>query len=110
MKLNRTYLFIAVSSVALVVVLIIQVNWILETARIKEELFNEKANIVLARTTEALATDTTIRRNLEFHVGRNEMLKIDSLFNFYMQFYNFHIDYYFEVKPGPTEKNRPFFS
>jgi len=100
MKLNRTYLFIAISSLALVVVLIIQVNWILQTAKIKEELFNEKANMVLSRTTEALSLDTTIRRSMEVCIGRNEVRVIDSLFNFYMKFYNFHMDYYFEVKPG----------
>lgn len=106
MKLNRTYLFIVISSLALIIVLIIQVNWILETARIKEELFNEKANIVLARTTEALYSDTTIRKKMETGLSRNEMLKIDSLFTFYLKFYNFHIEYYFEVKPGSgTTKN-----
>jgi two-component system phosphate regulon sensor histidine kinase PhoR len=106
MKLNRTHLFIVISSAALAVVLAIQVNWIFQTAKVKEELFNEKANIVLARTTEALASDTTIRRNMETSMGKNEMLKIDSLFRFYLNFYNFHIDYYFEVKPGAaTDKN-----
>lgn len=109
MKLNKTYLFIVISSLALLVVLIIQVNWILQTAKIKEELFNEKANIVLARTTEALFSDTTIRKKIENHLGKEEVRKIDSLFNFYMMFYNFHIDYYFEVKPGlvinPVENN-----
>ncbi len=106
MKLNRTYLFIAVSSVALVIVLIIQVSWILKTAKIKEDLFNEKANIVLARTTEALLSDTVTRKNIEVCVGRHEVFKIDSLFTFYMNFYNFHIDYTFEVKPSlPPVKN-----
>ncbi len=47
MKQNKTHLFIAVSSVALVVMLAIQVNWILQTAQIKEQLFNDKANLVL---------------------------------------------------------------
>src|SRR4051812_13235979 len=101
MKFNRNHLFIAASSMALVVVLIIQVNWILTTAKVKEELFNEKANIVLARTTEALAADSATRSKMEICVGRNEVLKIDSLFKFYMDFYNFHMDYHFEIKPGP---------
>ncbi len=97
MKLNRTYVFIAMSSLALVVVLIIQVNWILHTARIKEELFNEKANMVLTRTAEALSSDTQACRNLEAGVEAAEVRKIDSLFVHYMKFYNFHIDYAFEV-------------
>lgn len=100
MKLNRTHLFIAISSLALVIVLIIQINWIVETAKIREELFSEKANMVLSRTTEALSLDTTLRRKMESGLDKLDVQKIDSLFTFYMRFYNFHIDYYFEVKPG----------
>ncbi|MBK9411994.1 MAG: hypothetical protein IPN61_00985 [Bacteroidetes bacterium] len=43
MKQNRTTLFIVISSVALLIVLIIQVNWIYTTAKIKEEIFNDKS-------------------------------------------------------------------
>jgi len=113
MKLNRTYLFIIISSVALAGVLIIQVNWILQTADVKEELFNEKANMILARTTDALLSDkkTCIEieaciekdsnAKLPAKLGRNEVHKIDSLFKHYMNFYNFHINYSFVVgKPS----------
>jgi len=105
MKLNRTYLFIGISSFALIIVLIIQINWIFETAKIKEELFNEKANMVLTRTTEALSADTSIRKKMEKGIGVGEMHKIDSLLIFYMRFYDFHLDYFFEVKPGAMDKN-----
>jgi two-component system phosphate regulon sensor histidine kinase PhoR len=106
MKFNRNYLFIALSSVALVIVLIIQVNWILQTARVKEQLFNEKANLVLSKTAEALAFDTVTCRNLEVCVGRNETHTIDSLFTYYMNFYNFHIRYSFEVKTNGVSANK----
>ncbi|MBP8033916.1 MAG: HAMP domain-containing histidine kinase [Bacteroidia bacterium] len=101
MKFNRTYIFIALSSIALVVVLIIQVNWILETAQIKEELFNEKANIILARTTDALVSDKKTCEALGTCVGKDQIHQIDSLLNYYMAFYNFDINYSFEVvKPS----------
>lgn len=113
MKLNRPNTFIIISSLALLIVLIIQVNWILQTAKIKEEFFNEKANMVLSRTTEALRSDketckkigacADIDNNAELtsRLGKNEVHIIDSLFKHYMKFYNFHIDYSFEVmKPG----------
>ena len=100
MNLNRTNIFIAISA-ALLMVLIIQVNWIIETAYIKEEMFNEKANIVLARTTEALSADTVTCNNMRIHVGKNEIRKIDSLFTHYMNFYNFHTNYTFTVIPKP---------
>ena len=120
MKLNRTYLFIAISSMALIIVLIIQVNWIFETAKIKEELFTEKANIVLSKTTEALSSDKEACKSIENNdqasgsivinacrstevcISNPEIHKIDSLFKHFMSFYNFHIDYSFVViKPIP---------
>ncbi len=118
MKPIRTNLFILISSIALVVVLIIQVNWLLDTAQIKEELFNEKANMVLARTTDALLSDKDTYRKIgacikpdsapgsNTKLGKNEIHKIDSLFNHYMNFYNFHVNYTFVVvKPNPVITN-----
>lgn len=118
MKLNRTDVFIIISSIALLLVLVNQVNWILRTAEIKERLFNEKAAMVLARTTDALLSDTEtckkIGASLEsdtiltsaVNLGRNEMHKIDSLFNHYMKFYGFRINYRFLVtKPQPVKRD-----
>jgi len=120
MKLNRTYLFIALSSIALVIVLIIQVNWIMQTAKMKEEMFNEKANMVLSRTTEAIRADQETCRKIEtcadedtaqgssVRLGADEVNKIDSLFRKYMKLYNFHIDYSFVViKPGLGNLENP---
>jgi two-component system, OmpR family, phosphate regulon sensor histidine kinase PhoR len=113
MKPNRTWLFIALSSIALFIVLIIQVNWILRTAKIKEALFNDKANMVLSRTTDALRADRQTCMKIgacaeldgtpgsAVKLGRDEVQKIDSLLTHYMRFYNFHINYSFVVvKPG----------
>lgn len=97
MKINRNHFLPAIFSMALLTVLVIQVNWILKTAGIKEELFNEKANMVLVRTAEALSTDTEACRNIENGIGKGEIDKIDSLITHYMKFYNFHLNYSFEV-------------
>jgi two-component system phosphate regulon sensor histidine kinase PhoR len=114
MKTKRTFLFITVSSVALLMVLIIQVNWIFRTAKIKEELFNEKANMVLSRTTEALRSDRETSMKIDacaeadsttgspVRLGPGEVHTIDSLFRHYLKYYNFRIGYSFVVvKPGP---------
>ena len=106
MKLNRTYFFIGVSSLALIIVLIIQVNWIYETADVKEKIFNEKANMVLYKTADALAKDTSTVKSLAVCVGKNEKRKVDSLFNYYMKIYNIQIEYSFSIKPFvPAFKN-----
>ena len=106
MSIFRTKLFIVLSSIALLAVLIIQVNWIVGTARIKEEIFNEKANIVIAKTAEALSADTTTCRQMEACMGKSEIHKTDSLFSNFMSFYDLKMDYSFEVKkPGENGSN-----
>lgn len=106
--MNRTYSFIAFSSIALLILLIIQINWIFQTAKVKEELFNDKANIVLSKTTAALYADeeTCLKieeyaahsaSNIVTRLGEVEAKKIDSLFSHYMAFYNFNIDYSFVI-------------
>ncbi|MDF2438440.1 MAG: two-component sensor histidine kinase [Bacteroidota bacterium] len=101
MKPDRNNSFILLSSLALLIVLLIQVNWILDSAKDKEELFNEKANIVLARTTEALLADQEICRSMESGISRSDTTRIDSLFKHYMNFYDFHIAYTFKIfKPA----------
>lgn len=115
MKPKQTYLLISIASVALIAVLIIQLNWIVETAKIKETIFNEKATIVLAKTAEALSSDTLTCGKMEAclqednaselsaKLGKKEVRIIDSIFNHYMQLYNFHIDYSFKViKPSQS--------
>ena len=106
-KINKNYIIIGISSIALFIVLIIQFTWIVQTAKVKEELFNEKANMVLSRTTEALCKDkaTCMRigecmemdndNNLNARINKNDKATIDSILNHYMDFYNFHVDYTF---------------
>lgn len=100
MKFNSTYLYIALSSAALCVVLMIQVNWILETANMKEELFSEKANMVLSKTAEAINAGNEARQNPEIVADKQDTKKIDSLLHHYMGVYNIHINYVFELRKG----------
>jgi two-component system, OmpR family, phosphate regulon sensor histidine kinase PhoR len=119
MKLNRNYFFISVATIALIVVLIIQVNWIFGTARIKEEIFSEKANMVLTKAAEAISSDTETcnslgaclevddTKEISAKLGRIEARKIDSILHYYMRQYNLNLNYSFKViKPtANTESN-----
>lgn len=106
--MNRNYLIISLSSLALLVVFLIQLNWIFQTAKIKEELFSEKANMVLSKTAEALSVDSATLDKLVINTSNKDVKKIDSLFNSYMKQYNIHIGYYFEVTPDlSADKNPP---
>src|ERR1022692_1808599 len=68
MESNRTNTFIIVSSAALLILLIIQVSWIYKTARVKEDMFNEKESIVLARTAEAIGADKETCREIRAYI------------------------------------------
>ena len=103
MKLERTYIFIAISSVALVVVLVIQVYWTLQAAQVKEDIFNEKANMILSKTAEELSKDKQACGDLRVG-GKSKVQKVDSIMNQYMKIYNIHIDYTFDVKPVPKRQ------
>ena len=100
MKRGHPHIFILITTVALLAMLVIQFFWILQTARVKEELFNEKANMVLSRTADALSNDRQTCKSLQISAGKEDVRKVDSLFNHFMQVYHIQIRYSFEVKPG----------
>ncbi len=113
MRLNRTKIFIVVSAIALAILFFIQVEWIIQSAKIKEELFNEKASMVLSKTVEELCSDTQMcerfgecnesegMKECKLMLSHVEIDRIDSLLKQNMAFYNFHIDYSFElIKPN----------
>ena len=80
---------------------LIQLNWILQTAKYKEEVFNEKASIVFARTTEVLALDKSLSKKIETGLTKNEKHKTDSLIRHFANYYNLHENYIFELKKIP---------
>ncbi len=100
--MKKVWLFITFSSLSLLAVLAIQISWILHAANMKEEMFNEKANIILSRTAEALSQDTAACNNLRIFGTKHEKHKMDSILNYYMHLYNFQIDYYFELNTEVT--------
>lgn len=109
MRINKTTAFIFISSLALTIVLMIQVSWIFQTAKIKEDLFNEKANMILSKTAESLCSDKETCENMgsccleedatecKLKLGQGVVNKIDSLLKVNMLFYNIQLEYTFEV-------------
>lgn len=115
-NMNRKYLFIIISAIALLGVLLIQLNWIVKAAKLKEELFNEKAKIVLAKTSEAIGknekTCRAIGESIEEEAptsNRSQFDEIDSLFHFYMAFYKIDMDYSYEIiSPSPVKEDNEY--
>ncbi len=115
--MNRRYIFIIISFIALLAVLVIQVNWILKSAALKEELFNEKAKIVLSKASEAIVNDKATCRKIgesleeddEAQSNQSQFQVIDSLFNHYLEFYKIDMNYSYEfVSPQDSVTNETF--
>jgi two-component system phosphate regulon sensor histidine kinase PhoR len=125
MRKKHTRLLIIGSALALVALLVIQVTWILKSASIKEEQFNQNVNMALCRAVEDLCADNQTCRafndccrkptdtgelNVELNYAQKE--KIDSLLRHYMSFYGMKLNYRFEIAqeehaaPAITDKDR----
>jgi two-component system phosphate regulon sensor histidine kinase PhoR len=102
MNPGRTYVFGILTTLALLAVLLIQVDWILRSARAKEQLFSEKARMVLSKTAEALHADTATQKKLYVGGGRDDIRRVDSLLHHFMNLYGIQVDYSYEVHPLPS--------
>lgn len=114
MKKNKRFIFISLSALALLVLLGIQVSWLLQTAQVKEDLFAEKANMVLSKTAQELCADqATCKRigdccadmgqgHCELKLGKAEKQTIDSLLQHFMRAYQFQIPYTFALHQEGT--------
>ena len=98
--MHKATTFIGISSFALLVVILIQVFWIFRTAKIKEEVFNEKARIVLAKTSEAVSLDKNSISPNGLYVDEANKHKVDSILNCYLKIYGLDMKYSFEIAPG----------
>ena len=91
-----------ISALALVWVMLIQIQWMQDIRGMKEQLFAEKSAIVLARTTETIAADSLLSQQLDSGVGPEQRAKIDSVFRDYLKYYNFPVDFTFDVVQPPS--------
>lgn len=102
MKKGRYWIFTLISALALVWVMLIQIQWMQDIRGMKEQLFAEKSAIVLARTTETIAADSLLSQQLDSGVGPEQRAKIDSVFRDYLKYYNFPVDFTFDVVQPPS--------
>lgn len=86
-----------------------QIHTIQKSAEIKEELFNEKVNLIITQTTEALLKDPETCKRIKSGISKNEIHSIDSLLRHFMKFYNFNLSYEFEMIPNASN-NVHFFN
>ncbi|MBP6623825.1 MAG: HAMP domain-containing histidine kinase [Chitinophagaceae bacterium] len=109
MKINREHTFIFISSIALILLMTIQLIWIIESAKIKETLFAERVNMALSKTAEDLAADKEICLSLEenlkskdtalayTNLQKSEIHKVDSMLKRNLSYYHLNLKYSFSI-------------
>lgn len=103
MKQNtKTFLL---PTLALFALLVIQVVWIFQLVATKERIFNEKANMAISGTVNALNNDTElcsnmggmcigeVMQNCPLRLSRTDERKIDSVLRQYLVYYQLKTDY-----------------
>ncbi len=102
---KKNILIYIIAILALATITAMQVNLVYKFERNNETAFNEKARLILARTTESLTKDTLLMRKDIVMDSTNLKTTIDSLINYYMNYYGFQSDYSFEVLEKETENS-----
>ena len=77
----------------------------MESARLKEELFNEKASLVLSKTADVLANDSLTYASLIDGAKIGDSKRLDSVIAHYMDFYDLHTEFTFRLRDlSPTRR------
>ncbi|WP_435263001.1 sensor histidine kinase [Tenacibaculum sp. nBUS_03] len=97
MNKKKIYIHAICYAAALLILLIIQINWIWKTAEIKEALFNKKASMVLSKTADLLSEKKELCSSINECIGDKEVYTIDSLIQTNMKLYGFLLEYSFGV-------------
>ena len=108
MKFKKAYIFLVALSIALLIILIIQINWIVEAAKMKEELFSEKAEMILSKTATDLRSDSFSIQHLPLKMNKDDRSKIDSLIQHYMKVYRIKLDYTFSIAEEKKQDNNQY--
>lgn len=111
MKKRKTQLILVILTLAfLICLVVIQVNWIIQAARMQEAQFNHSVNMALSRTVEKISVDKQMCKNVSGcfikdgakrsclrKIRREEWSKVDSIIKSDLEFYNIDLDYEFDI-------------
>lgn len=80
----------------------------METAKNKEELFSEKAEMILSKTATDLRSDSFSVQHLPLKMNKDDRNKIDSLIQHYMKVYRIKLDYTFSIAEEQKQNNNQY--
>jgi len=105
---KKRLLLIGTTFVCLILLVLTQVNWILEAAKMEEKQFTGKVEMALIKAAEDLSCDKNICKSMTNCFTRNngdcraeiktyDWIKIDSIIKSNLTFYNINLDYDFDI-------------
>jgi len=103
-------LFIVVNIIFLIVLTIIQLSWIVQSAKQQESIFSTQVNLALIKTIEELSENKQVCLQVQecivhgnkccghfYNLGDDERQAIDSIIRLNLSYYNLDIDYEFQI-------------
>jgi two-component system, OmpR family, phosphate regulon sensor histidine kinase PhoR len=109
MKKKRILIIIAISALSLIGLVVLQINWILHAAQLRESQLKHRITLASYRISYRLSKDTSTLRNigaaLEFNHGKilripiqqNQQINIDSLLRTEFRYHQISLPYKFEI-------------
>lgn len=108
MKKNKHYYILlwAISTI-LLVLLLIQVNWIFRAAKMEEKLFSKKVEMALIETRHDIADSKLLCDSMKYcvrtfqcsnYLKKKKLAEVDSLIQKNLNTYHLHLDYEFEIE------------
>lgn len=116
MKDKRHYLFLWATAVILLGLLIIQINWIIKSARMEEKLFGQKVEMALIQTRHDIADSKLLCDSMKYCIKtfqcphfmkKKKLREVDSLIQKNMKMYHLHLDYDFEIEDANHPNTKP---
>jgi signal transduction histidine kinase len=118
MSKNRVWIYAVVLFVLVSTILITQVSWLMESARIEESFLSQRVNMALCSSMDVLSKNRGLCSNVESCVShgkgtfeisftQQEKAKIDSVIERHLWFYNIHVPFQTTFSPyiGDTTRN-----
>jgi signal transduction histidine kinase len=119
---NRVWMYAVILFVLVGVILITQVSWILESARLEESFLSQRVNMALCSAMDVLSKDRALCSNIqscvshgegtfEISLNKQEKQKIDSVIERHLWFYNLYVPFHTSFSPYTYDSlNRPLAS
>jgi two-component system, OmpR family, phosphate regulon sensor histidine kinase PhoR len=110
MSAKRVWAYAGVVFVLVCTILVTQVSWLMESARVEEHFISHRVNMALCSAMDVLSRDRALCSNVQSCISRGqgtfeitftkqEKAKIDSVIERHLSFYNIHVPFQTTFSP-----------